>query len=88
LRSLACLEQLLLRTWRSLRESPSSEDAFVRSWLLNSPPVLNETMIWTGALASAAGGTGRLVKWRAEEQGIVWRKVYEQNGEVYEGDFY
>jgi hypothetical protein len=67
---------------------PSSEDTFVNEWLLNSPPVLSEVIIWTRAFTSAAGGTDeRLVKWCTEEQGVVWRKVYEQKGKVYEVDF-
>ena len=66
---------------------PSSEDAFVRGWLLNSPPVISEVIIWTRAFTSATSGTDeRLVNWRSEEQG-GWRKRYEQNGMVYESDF-
>lgn len=88
LRSLGCLERLLLRTQRSLREAASSEDVFVHGWLLSSPPVLSEVIIWTKMLSSAASGTGeRLVKWRPKVRGIGWWKAYEQNGNVDEGDF-
>jgi hypothetical protein len=87
LRSLRCLERLLLRTRRSLREVPSNEDTFVREWLLNSPPVLGEVIIWTRALTSATGGTDeRLVNWHPDGQG-GWRKQYEQRERIYGSDF-
>ncbi len=89
LRSLRYLERLLLRTWRSFREVPSSEDAFVREWLLSSPPVLDEVIIWTKALTSATSGTDEhLVSWRPQVQGIGWWKAYEQNGKVEESSFF
>ena len=90
MRSLRCLERLLLRTWRSLREAPSIEDTLVREWLISSPPVLREVIVWTKALTSATSGTSeRLAKWRPEVQGlgVGWHLAYEQNGKVYESDF-
>ena len=67
---------------------PSIEDNFIREWLLGSPPVLGEVVLWTNALTSATGGTAeRLAVWRPEVQGIGWQKAYELNGKVHESDF-
>jgi hypothetical protein len=84
LRLLISLEQLRLRSWRSLRETPSSEDGFIRTWLINSPQSLSSVKIWTKAYTGGAGE--RLTTWSAEVVGR-WRKDYEQEGEVDESDF-
>lgn len=64
-----------MRTWRSIREVPSAEDAFVREWLVMSPPLLMEVVLWTKGCPSATGETGeRVVKWMPLAQGIGWSK--------------
>ena len=91
LKSLVCLEKLLLRSWHSLREEASGEDWLVRTWLIDPPPKLEEVVIWTTALANGTvdSKVQRFVQWRREETrgGWYWKKAFEQIGEVGFGDF-
>ena len=64
---------------------PSGEDGVVSGWLITSPPVLAEVIIWTKAFTSATDE--RLVIWRPDELGIRWWKAYEQNGGIHESNF-
>ena len=83
LHSLTYLERFIMQTRHSLREDPSSEDTFVRTWLLNSPPLLGEVVIWTKAFRIGE----RLVKWHSKAQGVGWRKEYEQNSQISISEF-
>lgn len=91
LRSLVCLERLLLRFSHFLREEAGEEDYLIRTWLIHSPPELKEVVIWIKALANKTPDTGvqRLVQWRRKEirGGWYWEKTFEQIGEIDIGYF-
>ncbi|KAH9048766.1 hypothetical protein EDB84DRAFT_1556609 [Lactarius hengduanensis] len=71
LRSLSSLKSLLLRSWRPLRETKDTEDAFIVD-LLRFPERLCHVAVWSGARR----GMGRLVVWDDMEMG--WQNTYEQ----------
>jgi len=85
LQLLTSLKFLRLQSWRSLRETPSREDSFIRAWLTNSPPKLQNVKIWTNRKARATGTGERMVTWCPQAGG--WQKAYEQEGWVDESDF-
>ncbi|KAH8978559.1 hypothetical protein EDB92DRAFT_1956323 [Lactarius akahatsu] len=71
LRSLLSLKNLLLRSWRPLRETMDTEDALIVD-LLRFPERLRHVAVWSGARR----GMGRLVVWDDMETG--WQNTYEQ----------
>ena len=73
LRSLRYLQRFLLRSWRSFREGNSIEDQLVLQWLIFSPPILHDVIVWTGARQ----GQGRMVRWNFDDGMGVWNKFYE-----------
>ena len=73
LRSLRFLKHFLLRSWQSLREGNGVEDMLVRQWLIFSPPMLHDVVVWTGARKDQ----GRLVNWHLDNGRGVWRKANE-----------
>jgi hypothetical protein len=77
--SLQYLERLLLRTSRSLKETPRSEDRLVRQWTIHSPPKLKELLLWTKAFKGGINGE-RMVKWFREGTDCRWRKTFDQPG--------
>ena len=66
-------QALLLRSWQSLREGNGVEDMLVRQWLIFSPPMLHDVVVWTGARKDQ----GRLVNWHLDNGRGVWRKANE-----------
>ncbi|KAH8981436.1 hypothetical protein EDB86DRAFT_3131202 [Lactarius hatsudake] len=71
LRSLSSLKSLLLRSWRPLRETKDTEDAFIDD-LLRFPEQLCHVAVWSGARQ----GMGRLVVW--DDMDMGWQNTYEQ----------
>ncbi|KAH9000590.1 hypothetical protein EDB86DRAFT_3135148 [Lactarius hatsudake] len=71
LRSLSSLKSLLLRSWRPLRETKDTEDAFIDD-LLRFPERLCHVAVWSGARQ----GMGRLVVW--DDMDMGWQNTYEQ----------
>jgi hypothetical protein len=53
------------------------EDQLVLQWLIFSPPILHDVIVWTGACQ----GQGRMVHWNYNDGMGVWEKLYKGDGD-------